>query len=124
MGKKREIDRPYCNGEWTQARFNSFIASALRGASRRWAPKTKCKRDARVARNTYQCAQCGNLVGNKECAVDHTEPVIDPEIGFTDWDDYIKRMFCELDGLKLLCHDCHNAKTASEKERAKQRKAK
>ena len=32
-------DKPYCNGQWTAARKKSFITSALRRASSRWAPK-------------------------------------------------------------------------------------
>ena len=35
--KHLDLERPHCNGEWTTARFRSFVMSALRGA--RWAPK-------------------------------------------------------------------------------------
>jgi len=56
--------------------------------------------------------------GNKkrrQVAVDHIDPVIPPE-GFSSWDDTIQRMFCEKDGLQLLCPDCHDEKTADERK--------
>lgn len=36
----------YNDGQWTEARFRSFIISALRSASQRWGPKTKCIKEA------------------------------------------------------------------------------
>ena len=41
------VEKPYCNGTWTRARFNSFIASALRKATMKWAPKTLCAKNAK-----------------------------------------------------------------------------
>jgi hypothetical protein len=47
--------------------------------------------------------------------VDHISPVVDPKKGFVSWDVYITRMFCEIDGLQVMCKPCHKIKTAEEK---------
>jgi len=109
-----------CNGEWTESRFHSFIKSALRSASRRWSPIYTTKKNARIARNTYICSNCGNKVGNKDIKVDHINPVVSVEDGFIDYNTYIQRMFVEIDGLSALCKKCHDIKTSVEN---KQRKA-
>lgn len=121
-----------CGGEWTEARFNSFIKSGLRQTSNRWAPIHNIKKKARVSRGLYECECCGAHVpptvreGKKRVKnifVDHIEPIIDPAKGFTTWDECIERMFCEEDGLQLLCKTCHDEKTKEEREIAKARRA-
>lgn len=109
-----------CNGAWTDARFRSFIVSALRRASSRWAPKYGAKKAARVARNSYKCAACSSIVPNKEAKVDHVHPVVDPVRGFVSWDEFIARLFVERDGYQILCQACHAVKTAKEREVRKQ----
>jgi 5-methylcytosine-specific restriction endonuclease McrA len=56
--------------------------------------------------------------------VDHIKPVVDPEVGWTTWDDVIENMFCELDNLQLLCGPCHKIKSQEEIDKAKLRSAK
>lgn len=74
-----------------------------------------------MSRGKYLCAICGNIVsptvnGKKNVAVDHIVPVVDVEEGFTTWDNYIERMFCEEDNLQLICSICHDKKTKAERE--------
>lgn len=112
-------------GEWTDARFRSFITSALRAASRRWPPKYKALKEAFVGRQTnektgkmamhYKCCACEKIFVAADVQVDHIEPVVDPATGFVSWDVYIARMFCEIDKLQVMCKPCHKAKTAEEK---------
>ena len=115
-------DKPYCNGQWTAARKKSFITSALRRASSRWAPKFTCRKNARTARNTYTCSLCANSVGNKDIKIDHIHPVVDPTKGFESWDKFIERLFVELDGYQAICITCHKTKTAEEREIRKKNK--
>lgn len=115
------------NGEWTEARYVSFIKSLLRAGSRKWGPNQKVKKDARVGRGQYKCASCGQVVpptlkGKNNLIVDHINPIINPSIGFTTWDSFIENLFCEEDNLQLLCLDCSNRKTAEERQIAKERK--
>ena len=104
-----------CNGQWTQSRFESFIKSALRRASSRWSPKYECKKKAKVAYNTYNCAACCRQFGNKEIKIDHINPVVDPHKGFETWDRYIERLFVEVEGYQVLCIECHDKKTEGER---------
>lgn len=127
-----------CGGQWTEARFNSFIKSLLRSGTVRWGPIQQCLKDARVRRGYYLCSCCGKEVTAtklttlkngkekrvKNIVVDHIQPIIDPAIGFTNWDDVIERMFCESDNLAAICHDCHSTKCAEEAAIAKERRAK
>lgn len=129
-------EKTKCGGRWTEARYNSFITSALRSAHARWGPKTDAKKRAWVSRGVYKCEMCGEegpatlppLEGKKRrrqnAAVDHTLPVVDPAIGKTTWDEYIDRMFVEADAYQVLCYACHTTKTNEERQIATQRRAK
>lgn len=119
----RKVEKPHNCGTWSEARKRAFIVSALRYASRKWGPMHACKRAGKLGRNQYLCASCGSVVGNKDIAVDHIHPVIDPEVGFVSWDVYIERMFPEQDGYQLLCSKCHEQKTAKERALAQRRKS-
>jgi hypothetical protein len=118
-------------GQWTESRFYSFVKGALRSASMKWPPKNEVKKAARIRRGVYVCKGCDQAVPNSikvegkrinNVFVDHILPVIDPAVGFVSWDEVIERMFCEANGLQVLCKDCHDAKTKEEREIAKKRK--
>ncbi len=117
------------DGEWTLARFNSFVKSALRSASQRWPVKYKVLSEAYVGQKInessgrlakhYKCKSCEKDYPAKNVQVDHVKPIIDPVQGFTTWDEVIYNMFCERDNLQVLCKTCHDTKTKSEKEERK-----
>lgn len=94
-----------------------FIINGLRALSNKWRPKYEVKKAARVRRGVYLCAgykRAPHEVRAKEIEVDHIDPVIDPDKGFTDWNDYIARLFVEEDKLQVLCKECHKKKTNDE----------
>lgn len=110
------------------SKFRTFIKNLIRRGTYRWAPRNQCKVAARVGRGLYKCASCGEIYKNQEVSVDHIEPVV-TEKGFTNWDDYIHRMFVPIEGFQLLCDGCHNKKTQTEvggrkRYRRKNKKAK
>jgi 5-methylcytosine-specific restriction endonuclease McrA len=118
-------------GTWTEAKYKSFIRGNLRRTSMKWPPIANCLKQARVSRGEYLCAGCQNVVPAtvkvdgkrvKNVHVDHIEPVIDPAIGWVDWNSLIERMFVESDKLQLLCSECHTVKTNEEKAAAKERR--
>ena len=123
---------------WTESQFNSFIKSMLRRGSTRWGPKYACKKNARhpeklpndKGRLVFHslCAGCGEIYPETQCSVDHIDPVVDPHKGFINWDNVIERLFCEEDGLQVLCKKCHDEKTKKEKavdrERRRREKSK
>jgi 5-methylcytosine-specific restriction endonuclease McrA len=130
--EKKQLElKPYNDGTWTEGRFNSFIKSTLRSGSQRWPPKYKAlsaaKQGKRINQATgrlaehYKCKACGNDFPASYVQVDHISPVINPSIGFTNWDDVIKGMFCEQDNFQILCKDCHRDKTNAEKQQALER---
>lgn len=62
----------------------------------------------------YVCAKCLESFVRKWVRVDHILPVVDPVKGFEGWDVYIKRLFCHISNLQILCCACHNKKTIEE----------
>ena len=118
-------DKKRNGGEWTEARFKSFVTSALRAASRRWPPKYKALKEALVGRKVnaktgkmamhYKCSACKKLFVAVDVQVDHIKPVVDPKKGFVSWDDFINRIFCEIENLQVMCKICHKVKTDQEK---------
>jgi len=118
-------DKPRNGGEWTEARFRSFVTSALRAASRRWPPKYKALKEAFVGRKVnaktgkvamhYKCAECKKHFVAVDVQVDHIDPIVDPKKGFQTWDKFIERMFVEIEKLQVLCKPCHKIKTDQEK---------
>lgn len=112
------------NGQWTEARYRSFVTSTLRSGSRRWPPKwatlakafvdkRKSKKSGRDAKH-YRCAICEELFPSTQVQVDHIKPM-----GTTvTWDEFIEGLFCEADNLQVLCKPCHKIKTKKERVEA------
>jgi len=108
---------------WTDARFKSFIVSALRGAFRRWKPKQECIKAAftktKVNPKTgrmcmhYKCVSCKKAFPNKEVVADHIIPIVSDK-GFTTFDDWIVRGFVAQDGFQCMCKTCHKIKSKEE----------
>lgn len=122
----RGKEYPRNGGTWTEARFKSFITSALRGA--RWPQKYECIKNAFVRNGTnpktgrkcklHLCSACKELFPQNGVQADHIIPCIGPE-GFVSWDVFIQRTFPEAEGYQCLCKKCHQQKTNEEKaERA------
>lgn len=63
-----------------------------------------------------RCAICEQEVPEKDIHMDHDPPVVDPAVGFVDWNTYIHRMFPEKIGYQAICKPCHKQKTADERK--------
>jgi ribosomal protein L44E len=63
----------------------------------------------------YQCSTCGQWTKSTAVSVDHIAPVIAVETGFSDWNDFVSRLFCGPENLQVICDPCHNAKTQTER---------
>lgn len=97
-----------------------FLINTLRRASYRWGARNECLKAGRIERGFYRCNGCGGTFAKKDISLDHVEPVVSLK-GFTNWDDYVNRMFPNIDGtpnpqgFQILCNDvCHKAKTELE----------
>jgi 5-methylcytosine-specific restriction endonuclease McrA len=75
----------------------------------------------------YQCQVCAAWVSSTKIAVDHILPVIpmanqekeqwDPQN--PDWNMYVRRLWCDPSNLQTICSDCHDKKTAAERQQRK-----
>lgn len=110
----------------TPAQQFAFIKGALRAGTVKFPPRYEvlnaAKRGRQINQATgrlaehYQCAQCLGLFPASLVVTDHINSVVDVT-GFSSWDDVIARMFCDADGLQVLCKPCHNnIKTKGERE--------
>lgn len=127
MTKRKLKERPYNNGTMTESGFWGMIRSTLRQKSRWWKPIAEAKKLSRrvyKGKNKrqkweYQCATCKQWFSDKEIAVDHIEEAGTLKSG-DDLKGFIERLFCEVDGLQVLCNkrkdekeSCHKKKTDS-----------
>lgn len=120
-----------------------FIVKTLRGAFKKTPMYREAKARAKeeffedskhgkpMRRVRFICAKCqGRFLdrkGAKEIAVDHIVPVVDTEVGWTDYNDLVIRLYCSSDNLQVLCNykgerdgkkSCHKIKTAEERAHA------
>lgn len=99
----------------------TWIMATLRRASYRWPAINEAERLARRERGLYECAMCNQLYRRGEYAKDHVEPVIPftgfpihPITGGPDWTIVIDRLLCDIENFQILCHSCHDQKSAIE----------
>lgn len=59
--------------------------------------------------------QEGKKRRRNNAAADHKTPVVDPNVGFVDWNTFIERLFCEEEGFQILCWECHTKVTKEER---------
>lgn len=93
------------------------VISILRRASYRLKPRSDALKEGRVGRNQYICTECGptKIHPRKDINLDHRIPVVGPE-GFTSFDDFISRLYCEKEGYQILCIHHHDIKTKREND--------
>jgi len=123
--KPRSVKTPKTRnaGSMTESAFWSFIRSALRQKSRWWKPIAQAKQKAkRVYKGPlkrqkfeYQCANCLQWFPDKKINVDHINPAGTLRCA-NDLPGFVERLFCEVDGLQVLCSGCHDKKTADERK--------
>lgn len=105
-------------GTLTEAAFFSWLRSQLRRSSMRWRPIYQALAMARRPSQSvnkrlkweFQCAACKAWHARADVEVDH-EPAVGSLRSFDDLPGFVERLFCEVDGLCVLCNACHHAKT-------------
>lgn len=116
--KTNRVPRTRANDTWTEAQFWNFLTNNIRGIYRKWPPKYEARKRAQIPYEgpdkrrkwSYQCADCGGLFKGTEINVDHIQ-----DCGkSTSWESlasWMELLFCEVDGLQVLCKPCHRKKT-------------
>ena len=66
----------------------------------------------------YQCRACMGGFKATEIQVDHIESIVPMGMKQCDMtiDEYVARLFCPVENLQCLCHDCHLIKSKAERE--------
>lgn len=127
-------------------KLKNKIISSLRKLSYTHKPRTEALNKQKVDSATFECENCGVYIykGSSEKNyisiknkyhekkvikekpnLDHITPIIDVKNGWTTWDSFIERMFCEAGEFQVLCKECHDKKTKQEnEERRKWKKVK
>jgi 5-methylcytosine-specific restriction endonuclease McrA len=106
----------------------------IRSAARKiwmWSPMRKqAIINARVSGRKplhVSCASCGVQLRESEkpvpYAVDHIVPASEPSAQIHDWNNYFERLFVSAEAQQILCHPCHDTKTAIEDSRRVKKKA-
>ena len=104
---KGALRRAYSRSPMVRAAFDAVRRE------RPWFKKDGSK--AKKPRVEFQCNECKDWFMKKHVQADHIVPVVDPEIGFCDWDTFIERLFVDTRFLQILCKDgCHKLKIKAE----------
>jgi len=110
--------RPRNGGLWTEARYWQFIRSTLRRASLRWGPIGAARKAARRPlpdggrrKWEYRCSACGCWHHGNDVQVDHILPLGSLTCP-GDLPGFVERLFCEVEGLRVLCSSCHDTRHA------------
>lgn len=112
--------------DWSEARYRTFIRSAIRAATMKWPPAQHAWRlvqrksqlpDKRV-KFEYQCNTCNNWFMRKDCENNHIVPsgVMMVGMDHTTIGDYIDRLLSDVHGYEILCKPCHKLKTDEQRD--------
>ena len=113
---KPRVPRTHGGGSYTKAGYFGFIRGHLRRAFSRYPPKYQVRNAAKRTvkgkrwKYEYKCNICKKWFKDSEVEVDHIE-----QCGsLRDYDDlptFVRRLFCEPEGLQVVCKKCHKSKT-------------
>ena len=116
------VEKNRAGGTWSEARYFSFIRSALRSAFRKYPVKYQVKTEAsrpyvgpdKRRKKEYQCNVCKGWFADKEVAVDHINPCGSLKT-YEDLPRFVSTLFCEKENLQIICDSCHRIKTNKER---------
>jgi hypothetical protein len=97
-----------------EKQLRKFLIPILRRKSLYWPGRQEAKRLSRVERGFYKCHACKKLFGPKEIELDHIRPVINVKTSWTNWDDFIRSLYCDSSNFQVLCKADHLHKTQIE----------
>jgi len=73
------------------------------------------KKGKQLKRVKYTCEICRTPnLKTTQVNLDHVVPVVEPAVGFVDWNTFIDRLFCDESNFQIICIPCHDIKTSLE----------
>jgi len=123
--KPKRGEKCRAGNTWTEARYFQFIRTALRGAFSRYPVRFQARKLAERTvtgkrhKYEYKCAECKKWHKGKDVQVDHINPCGSLRT-YKDLPAFVERLFCEVDGLQVLCKSCHHTKTQAERAAKKE----
>jgi hypothetical protein len=115
--RKSRVEKPFNSGTMSSSMFFNWIRQMLRRKSMYWRPIGEVRNACRIPYKgpnkrrkwSYICSGCKGVFEHSQVAVHHIE-----ECGtltkYEDLPGFVQRLFCEKDGLILLCGKCHDDK--------------
>lgn len=91
-----------------------LVRQYIRQASVFWKEKDVAMNNAKIGKNMYLCSACCGIFKRDEVSLDHIEPVVPVETGFTTADSFVFRSLCPNKSYQVMCKLCHNKKTKEE----------
>jgi 5-methylcytosine-specific restriction endonuclease McrA len=118
--KTVRVPRTHAGGQWTKARYFSFIRGLLRGGFTRYPVKHQVKKQASRKmkggrRFEYHCSLCKKWFPNSQVEVDHIIPAGSLR-SYEDLAGFVSRLYCEPENLQVVCKTCHQKKTNEERK--------
>ena len=118
------VKKPRAKKPKSIAAIKNDVRSRIRQQFTWYSPEfSKCKNDAKISYGLYQCSSCQTIT--KKIEIDHYPAVIrtDEKTKDISLDEYFDRVFCDIDGLRALCTNCHSQVTDEQRiERMEHRK--
>lgn len=97
-----------------QRSLKQILMSGLGRSWMSWPPRNEVKRRCKhpTKPGWYICEIC--KAEREKIDIDHINPVVPVQEGFTGWDAYIASKFVPAESLQGICRECHREKTQKE----------
>lgn len=110
--RKRRIQKLAISG--LDSKTHGYILSYLRRIFQWHSGRKDAVKKATLPDGRSRCEMCHGPFEKSMTDVDHMDPVVSIEEGWTNWDDYINRLLCAADRLRVLCKPCHRNLTGQQ----------
>jgi len=115
--RRTNIERPFGDGNISNAAFFGMLRAALRNKSRFFPSVANCKERVKepyigtIKRRkwSYRCEDCHKLFDSKSIFVHHKIECGELN-SFDDLPGFVKRLFCDSKDLTAICDLCHSKK--------------